>query len=57
MEAQQAFDELVAKFGAEAVIAVVKGHVHPDSGGDCQHTGCPPHYICAPSGNCQLDLG
>lgn len=55
---QELFDELVAARGAEAVIAAVKGHAHPDSDGDCKSTGCPVHYICnTTTGHCVLDLG
>lgn len=55
---QELFDELVAARGAEAVIEAIKAHrVTANDNGDCQHTGCPIHYICAPSGHCQLDIG
>lgn len=58
MEAQTEFDALVKKFGAEAVIAAIKGHVHPDGGQNCTTLGCPVHYICNPTtGNCVLDIG
>jgi len=56
---QEKFDALVAEFGAEAVIAAVKGHsVKSADPTGCTVTGCPPHYICNTStGNCVLDLG
>lgn len=57
MEAQEKFDALVAEFGAEAVIAAIKGHVHPDAGTGClKDTDCPHGYICD-KGSCILNVG
>ena len=58
-EAQQEFDALVEKYGAEAVIKAIKvHHVKSFDGTGCTATSCPPHYICNPTtGNCQLDIG
>lgn len=52
---QQQFDAFVADHGAEATIAAINGHVHPDGNG-CSDTGCPKGYVCA-SGVCKLDIG
>ena len=57
-QVQIEFDALIQQFGAEAVIAAIKGHVMPNSGGGCTPTSCPKHYICNTStGDCVLDLG
>jgi hypothetical protein len=57
-EAQQEFDALVEKFGAEAMVKAVKSHhIKNADGTNCTQTGCPPHYICSSSGNCVLDIG
>lgn len=54
---QELFDELVAARGAEAVIAAVKGHVHPDGGTGCLHdSDCPTGYYCNGT-SCVLKVG
>lgn len=54
--AQEQFDALIAEYGAVAVIAAIKNHVHPDSGGTCPQTPCPTGYYCS-AGQCILDVG
>lgn len=44
---QEKFDALIKEEGAEAVIAAIKGHVHPDGPGSCPGTPCSPHYYCS----------
>lgn len=54
---QEAFDALVAQYGADAVITAIKGHVHPDSGSGCKsNSDCPTGYYCNGS-QCVLNVG
>lgn len=54
---QQEFDALVKAHGAEAVIAAIKGHIHPNAGTGClKNSDCPTGYYCS-SGSCILDVG
>lgn len=53
---QEKFDALIAEEGAEAVIAAIKGHVHPETSGNCPQVPCPNGYYCS-GGNCLLDVG
>jgi hypothetical protein len=57
MEAQEKFDALIKEFGAEAVIAAIKGHVSPEPDAGCGKSGaCQPGYYCS-NGHCILDVG
>ncbi len=59
MEAQQEFDALVEKYGAEAVITAIKGHKKPitDAGTGCTNSSeCGKGYYCD-NGSCVLNVG
>lgn len=57
MEAQEAFDALVAEYGAEAIVTAIKGHVSPDTGTGCKsNSDCGAGYYCD-NGTCILDVG
>lgn len=57
MTTQEKFDTLVAEDGAEAVIAAIKGHVHPDGGTGCKtDKDCSTGYYCN-NGVCTLNVG
>lgn len=57
MTTQEKFDALVQEEGAEAVIAAIKGHVHPDSGTGCtKDSDCGKGYYCS-NGACVLNIG
>lgn len=53
---QEKFDALIKEDGAVAVLAAIKGHVHPYANGTCPQVPCPTGYYCSGS-TCVLDVG